>query len=38
MKEGKPWSEMNDEEWKRERGKVRKIQEAHFKEGMVKNE
>ena len=34
MKEQKSWSGMNEEEWKREREKVRRIQETHFKEGM----
>ena len=30
MKEQKPWSEMSEEEWKRERERIRKLQEAHF--------
>lgn len=37
MKEQKSWSGMNEEEWKIERERVRRIQEAHFKEG-TKNE
>ena len=27
----KPWSEMTEEEWKIERERIRKLQEAHFK-------
>ena len=26
----KPWSEMTEEEWKIERERIRKLQEAHF--------
>ena len=38
MKEQKPWSGMTEEEWKIERERTRRIQETHFKEGIVKNE
>ena len=38
MKEEMPWFVMSEENWKRERERIRRIQEAHFKEGMVKNE
>ena len=38
MKEEKPWSRMNEENWKRERERIRRIQEVHFKEGMEKND
>ena len=37
MKEEKPWSGMDEKEWKRERERIRRIQETHFKEG-TKNE
>ena len=36
-KEEKLWFGMTEEEWKREREKVRRTQEAHYKEG-TKNE
>ena len=31
-KEEKPWSGMTEEEWKIERERIRRLQEAHFKE------
>ena len=37
MQEEKPWSVMGEEEWERERERIRRIQEIHFKEGVVKN-
>ena len=31
-KEEKPWSGMTEEEWKIERERIKRLQEAHFKE------
>jgi len=31
MKEEKLWFDMSEEEWKRERERIRKLQEEHFK-------
>lgn len=31
MKEENPWSEMSEEEWKKEKERIRRIQGAHFK-------
>jgi len=30
MKEAKTWSEMSEEEWKKERERIRKIIDRHF--------
>lgn len=31
MKEEKPWSEMSEEEFKKEKERIKRIQEGHFK-------
>lgn len=31
MKEEKPWSEMSEAEWKKEKERIRRIQEGHSK-------
>ena len=30
MKEEKPWSVMTEEEWEKERARIRKLQDMHF--------